>query len=926
MDRETLKRIVAEKKKKDSNEKSNSLAQENSTLAHHNTEINSERNVPVENNNTEENREHVQNVPNVPVSNLSHVPVPKFTGTNGTNPPSTLDTSVEFDSDKSQDNSTLAHSFKEKKRPLAHRITEINHDNPTSVEINSPQVNREHVQNVPFVPMSNSGTGKREKLDTGTNGTNSYSTPDTSVEINPENNEKLDTGTNGTNSPSTPDTSVEINPEDTEKNTALAHRNTEINSTLAHSFKEKKRPLAHRITEINSNNSVPVEKNNTEENREHMQNVPNVPVSNFSNDKVSKFTGTNGTNPSSTSNTSEEISSEDEEKSDTGTSYYREKFKTGTKNSSEEGEEIEDEDIIIKDNAIIIQTKDKHKFIIYYGLAGTVEDSTRLIDLKVPQLPKWEFVAKKKDETLNMMVVVDFYQMEGKIMYYIRNRKEIVEKLYAFRSQRHISKRLISDALDAWLDHIDPEKYVQWVDVKEVVKQYEEWDEINEDPLNFFLSRATDIVGNEKLKVAVLLNVVSSQLSKIRRGIYRVHLILSGSSGSGKSSTIKSILDLFYDNADGVEDFVVLKLTRMTKESLGRLRVDTLDGKVIFIEQLDNMEGVDYIREAMSEDRITTLTTIKDSEGNLVSKTVVIPGQPAFITTNVTANVDHQIINRSIQLYLSQAEDEKLKTKIIETILERGEIEELDKLKLITYVWLKTRPKSPKMTKDVKEELVKLLSKFINFKNIYRATEITRNLVRSTASMFNHENITMEDLNFVMSYLKKDIILTTLELSERDLQVLRWLRNHGFVQGEKEEETKDVTTSEIAQVVKMSTQETKKLLDVLYDKGLVWKAYDGKRFSWAINNYGIKVLSELEREVEEQREQKEEDEVIIEDQLLGYISSKLLGKETVTEEELRSILQKTAQATDIEVQDLLIHGLERKNIIKNQGDGTWKVV
>ena len=683
--------------------------------------------------------------------------------------------------------------------------------------------------------------------------------------------------------------------------------------------------LVHRNTETNSNNLTSGNKNSPQENREHIQNAPFAPVNLSTGAREKIKTGANGANSYSSPQTYGEFSSEGREKSETGASYYREKSETGAEFSSSEEEQIEDEDVEIKDNSIIIKSKDKHRFEIYYGLAGTVEDSTRIIDLKVPQLPKWNFVAKKKDETLSIMVTVDFYQMEDKTIYYIRNKKEIIEKLYSFRGQRNISKKLINDALDAWLDRIDPQKYVQWVDVREVVKQYEEWEEINQDPLNFFLSRASDIVGNEKLKIAVLLNVVSSQLSKIRRGIYRVHLILTGSSGSGKSSTIKSILDLFYDNADEIEDFVVLKLTRMTKEALGRLRVDTLDGKVIFVEQLDNMEGVDYIREAMSEDRITTLTTMKDSEGNLVSKTVVIPGQPAFITTNVTANVDHQIVNRSIQLYLSQAEDEKLKTRIIETILERGEIEELERLKLITYVWLKTRPRSPKMTKEVKSELVKLLTKFINFKNIYRATEITRNLVRATASMFNHEEILMEDLKFVMNYLKKDIILTTLELSERDLQMLRWLRNHGFVEGEKEEDTKDVTTSEIAQVVKMSTQETKKLLDVLYDKGLVWKAYDGKRFSWAINNYGIKVLSELEREVEGE-EQKEETDVIIEDQLLAYISSKLLDKETVTEEELRGILERTAQATNTEVQDLLIEGLEKKGIIKNQGDGTWKVI
>ena len=79
----------------------------------------------------------------------------------------------------------------------------------------------------------------------------------------------------------------------------------------------------------------------------------------------------------------------------------------------------------------------------------------------------------------------------------------------------------------------------------------------------------------------------------------------------------------------------------------------------------------------------------------------------------------------------------------------------------------------------------------------------------------------------------------------------------------------------------------------------------------------------MEREVEEQIE---ETDVIIEDQLLAFISSKLMDKETVTEEELRGILERTAQATNIEVQDLLIEGLEKKGIIKNQGDGTWKVI
>jgi predicted transcriptional regulator len=673
-------------------------------------------------------------------------------------------------------------------------------------------------------------------------------------------------------------------------------------------YEKLKKKNNNSVTQENSNISSDNGKNSPEVNRENPKNVANVAVN------------LNHIEEKNTVPHLPQIQVSLPEVPENFAQKDGDKFKT----VAEEESQIEDEGIEIKDNVIVIQTKNKHKFEINYGFVGTVEDTTRIIGLKIPQLPQFELTAKKKDGVLNVLITVDFYQMEGKQIYYIRNKKEIVEKLYKFRNDRHISKKLINDALDLWLDRINPERYISWVDIREVVKKFREWEEINQDPLSFFLSRSAEVVGNEKLKIAVLLSVVSSQLKKLY-GIYRAHLVLTGSSGVGKSSTIKSVLKLFYEMSDGVEDWVVLNITRMTKESLGYLGVGTLDGKVMFVEQLDNIEGVNYLREAMSEGRITTMVPVKMDNGEIKTVMKIIPGQPAFITTNVTANVDHQVLNRSIQLYLSPTEDEKVKTTIIETILERGEIEDLDKLKLVTYVWLKTRPSSPKMTGEVKKELVGLLSKFINFRNIYRATEVTRNLVRATASMFGHEEIQRSDVEFVMKYFKKDIILTTLELSERDLQLLRWLRDHGFVEGGKSEETKDVTTSEVAQVIKLSTQETKKVLDALYDKGLLWKAYDGKRFSWAINRYGLRVLEELEKEVEEQQ-QGEDTDVIIEDQLLAYISSKLLGKDKVTEEELRGILEKTAQATDMEAQDLFIEVLEKKGIIKDNGDGTWKVL
>jgi hypothetical protein len=65
--------------------------------------------------------------------------------------------------------------------------------------------------------------------------------------------------------------------------------------------------------------------------------------------------------------------------------------------------------------------------------------------------------------------------------------------------------------------------------------------------------------------------------------------------------------------------------------------------------------------------------------------------------------------------------------------------------------------------------------------------------------------------------------------------------------------------------------------------------------------------------------------VYLDEQLIAYISSKFLGKEKVSEEELRAILEKTTLTTDRKFHDLLIKVLEERGIIRKEGDGTWKV-
>jgi len=88
-----------------------------------------------------------------------------------------------------------------------------------------------------------------------------------------------------------------------------------------------------------------------------------------------------------------------------------------------------------------------------------------------------------------------------------------------------------------------------------------------------------------------------------------------------------------------VDDSMKFDATRFTEKSLGYLGIDTFDGKVVFLEQIDN-QNITYLREALSEEKICTYVTEKiaseDGGEKHVTEKVCIDGQPAFITTSVS--------------------------------------------------------------------------------------------------------------------------------------------------------------------------------------------------------------------------------------------------------------------------------------------------
>jgi len=373
--------------------------------------------------------------------------------------------------------------------------------------------------------------------------------------------------------------------------------------------------------------------------------------------------------------------------------------------------------------------------------------------------------------------------------------------------------------------------------------------EIEKDPFAWVLQRTKEIVGYERLKLLTFLSIVSSQMERVM-GMSHVNLMLVGKSGAGKSSTIKSVTR-YIDNTD-----MYIAGTRLTQNALGYLNIDSFDGKVLFIEQIDR-QNVNYIREMMTEEKLCTLVTEKvaDENGNerYESHLRCIPGQSAVITTSVADDIDvdrEQMFNRFLKVYVNP---ESLDVdKVIETIWTRkkSEVSEVDRLVFMTY--LKTRPKFADNT-DLLDRAKKLLRplKDVTREPINRTTEVLRNLAIAVAIARGKTKVEDDDFDFAMRNFQLDILYNGLGLSERDVE---------FIEAIPESEGKK--SQEVADTLRISKQYAINILRNLERKGVIdGTKEDGKTFTWYLTDLGRKIkalVENLDKDVIEVRDEKGE--------------------------------------------------------------------
>ncbi|WP_337721486.1 helix-turn-helix domain-containing protein [Stygiolobus sp. CP859M] len=426
----------------------------------------------------------------------------------------------------------------------------------------------------------------------------------------------------------------------------------------------------------------------------------------------------------------------------------------------------------------------------------------------------------------------------------------------AFATDYKVSKKAISAKLAELRREYGEIEEVPLIDY--VRKKYpDRLAEIEKDPIAWIMSRTKEIVGYERLKLLTFLSIVSSQMERVM-GMSRIHIMLVGKSGAGKSSTVKSVTR-YIDNTG-----MYIAGTRLTQNALGYLNVDSFDGKVLFVEQIDR-QNINYIREMMTEEKVCTLVTEKvaDENGNerYESHLRCIPGQSAVITTSVAddINVDReQIFNRFLKVYVSP---ESLDAdKVIEAIWTRkkSELSEVDRLVFMAY--LLSRPKFAD-----NGNLVDRAKKFLQpitgvaSEPVNRTVEVLRNLVIVTAIARGKTKADDSDFDFVMQYFQLDVLYNGLGLTERDVEFIKALPD-----------TNGLKSSEIADALKVSKQYAINVLKNLERKGVVEGVKDdGKTFTWSLTALGRRIkalVNNIDKDVVEVRDEKGE--------IVGMVDSK----------------------------------------------------
>lgn len=364
-----------------------------------------------------------------------------------------------------------------------------------------------------------------------------------------------------------------------------------------------------------------------------------------------------------------------------------------------------------------------------------------------------------------------------------------------------------------------------------IMEQFpEQWEELKKDPIGWFLRQSEKWhIGDDEVKLLTLIAIKSA----FYEGLPKIGVLVLGSAGAGKSSAVKSIVNMF-SLKEGYG--AVLWVSNLTRKALSYLAFNDngklLKNRCLFIVETIDIEAFKELSILMTEGRLANLTA-KTGDGEIGTNYGTVDYPPSVVSTAVNIDYSNDQVTQIMSRFLTVALDlERGDTdKIYEKIAERGDTAfEYDAVtKYLAIAWMYYTPRSVKLPKEIAMKFKEVITEYNQY--AFRVYDQGLKVMKIFASLLGKEVVDEEVYSLFSQKLLRYFLVSAVGLTSVELKALQ-------ATSTEFEETKT-----IAMRLKVDTETAKAWLYNLMKKGLVDLDKDkSNKNRWKRNEFGQKVI------------------------------------------------------------------------------------
>ena len=323
-----------------------------------------------------------------------------------------------------------------------------------------------------------------------------------------------------------------------------------------------------------------------------------------------------------------------------------------------------------------------------------------------------------------------------------------------------------------------------------------------------------------------------------------LHAIIYGKSGSGKTYLQTKISECLPEES-------VRTITSLTENTLYYSAKDFWKHKLLLIEDLEGVYNAFLpLREFMSKQSISKLTTDKDAKGNNVQKVLMVEGPICVSGATTKSNIYEDNANRSFLLHVDESPGHAREVMDYQRKLQAGMVNEAEQQKYKRLLQnsqrllRKVRVINPFATMlDIPECVFKKLRTNMHYLRLIEIITFYHQHQREMKTGANGQayiTTTPEDIEWANFLIKDSLLRKSDELSGQVRHFFESLKSFA----DKKEEPKTIYAKEVREAFRMNPMQVNRHLRELENRGYIQRNGGNRKTGF---EYEIKAWDEYEK-------------------------------------------------------------------------------